>query len=661
MSINNIPYQSFCWVIGTTSFRTAKLNLKVEQQLLLLDEFQDKYNGKKKAWEWNNETQSAFYDFMKDRKFLVGDAPRKDKDAREKTSGLVDIGLIHANRTITEVGYKLLDITRSGNYKTDNHFNIDKDSYIYFKQLLKTAIKVNGKMVRPYYILAKILVEIGNLTFDEFRYLLPLAISNESTNIIIARIKEIRNKEKTIEDIIFEDLMLMDNYKLAYSTLLENRVTEDLICLIGMNRKSRKYDKPYYYLYKRILDVFINKKYDKVYDLYLASKKINQKPGALWRNLLFNTPRSRSIRDNGINSVNENNPFFECKLESEVKEIFFKYLHVFKAMATLSDYFDLNRRYFNLSDTLIFEDQIVRFDIIPKYFFEMCIDDIYSESFKESEHLEYCVDLEDISKGLAFDEEKIYTSISKDLGVTIQTAEEATTYIRDERYRRFNQLIDKKFSKPVLVELLSCFESRNDARIEELVTDEADIPTIFEYIVAIVWYKVSERHGNILDYMKLSLEANLLPKTHATGGYADIVYEYEACQTYPEHSLLIEATLADGTNQRRMEMEPVSRHLGDYRIKYSNPSDYSLFISTFLHKNVVADFRHRRDMPYFGNDDKLIEGMKIISLDTEALKKILNNGSNYKYLYGIFEKYHQSDMKMPVWHESLIKEATDAY
>lgn len=39
MTNKSIPYQSFCWVIGTTSFRTAKLNLKIEAQLLLLDEF----------------------------------------------------------------------------------------------------------------------------------------------------------------------------------------------------------------------------------------------------------------------------------------------------------------------------------------------------------------------------------------------------------------------------------------------------------------------------------------------------------------------------------------------------------------------------------------------------------------------------------------------
>lgn len=54
-------------------------------------------------------------------------------------------------------------------------------------------------------------------------------------------------------------------------------------------------------------------------------------------------------------------------------------------------------------------------------------------------------------------------------------------------------------------------------------------------ILGIIWYKVSERQGNILDFMKLSLEANLLPKTHAAGGYADIIYEYEACTSYPKN------------------------------------------------------------------------------------------------------------------------------
>ena len=74
-----------------------------------------------------------------------------------------------------------------------------------------------------------------------------------------------------------------------------------------------------------------------------------------------------------------------------------------------------------------------------------------------------------------------------------------------------------KKSKNKVQKILHCFEKRDDKRIEELVTYEATIPTIFEYILRIIWYKVSERQGNILDFMKLSLDANLLPKTHTAG------------------------------------------------------------------------------------------------------------------------------------------------
>ena len=78
----SISYQSFCWVIGTTSFRTAKLNLKIEEQLLLLEEFY-KTVSNKSAWNWNNTLQEEYYDFMKERGFLYGDARRKDKDASD--------------------------------------------------------------------------------------------------------------------------------------------------------------------------------------------------------------------------------------------------------------------------------------------------------------------------------------------------------------------------------------------------------------------------------------------------------------------------------------------------------------------------------------------------------------------------------------------------
>ena len=154
--MKELKYKSFCWVIGTTSFRTAKLNLKIEQQLRLLNEFHKNIN----PWEWTNSTQEKYYDFMKGKEFVSGDAIRKDKDAREKTSGLVDIGLITEDRLITNAGRELLKITSSGDFETNNVFNINRDSFIYLKQLLKTSIDVSGSIVRPFIAVVKCLTEL---------------------------------------------------------------------------------------------------------------------------------------------------------------------------------------------------------------------------------------------------------------------------------------------------------------------------------------------------------------------------------------------------------------------------------------------------------------------------------------------------------------------
>lgn len=658
MASKSIPYQSFCWVIGTTSFRTAKLNLKIEAQLLLLDEF---YNEviKKSNWNWNNELQEKYYDFMKNKAFLTGDAKRKDKDAREKTSGLVDIGLITEDRLITEAGRELLKITSDGNFETDNVFNINRDSFIYLKQLLKTSIDVSGSIVRPFIAVIKCLTELEFLSYDEFTYFVPLIRDDESAKQIISDIKLYREGKIFPEEIIYKMLMQMKNYKLAQEEFIASDVDENLICLVGMNRKSRSYDKPYYKLYENLKKVFLDG--ESIYESLLSStKNINQKPGTLWKSLLFKTTNISVVRKNGKSSIHKQCPFINCKNETELKEVFFKYLHVFKAMATLSDYFDLNRRYFNITDTLIFEDRMIKLDMIPKYYFKEIIDVLYAETFSRDDNLRADSPLETISEAFKLDISKVYAALSKDLGITIKSPEQAATYVNDERYRRFNTLVDKKFNDSVLIELLNCFETRDDKRIEEIVTDEAAIPTIFEYILGIIWYKVSERQGNILDFMKLSLEANLLPKTHAAGGYADIIYEYEACTSYPKHSLLLEATLADGNNQRRMEMEPVSRHLGDYRIRFNNPFDYSLFVSAYLDKNVISDFRYRKIIPYT-RDEETITGMKIISMDTDSLKKIIENKVKYKYLYEVFDKYHEMPLETVDWHDGMIKEATGEY
>lgn len=157
--------------------------------------------------------------------------------------------------------------------------------------------------------------------------------------------------------------------------------------------------------------------------------------------------------------------------------------------------------------------------------------------------------------------------------------------------------------------------------------------------------------------MKLSLDADLLPKTHAAGGEADIVYEYPETEYYPAHTLLLEATLADNTNQRRMEMEPVSRHLGRHLLRTGNLNSYCVFATTYLDINVIADFRGRKNMPFYDTQDytKSVDGMKIIPLQTSELIRIVNDNRKYYQLYGLFKYAFQSDLRPHEWYQKNIK------
>ena len=56
----------------------------------------------------------------------------------------------------------------------------------------------------------------------------------------------------------------MLNYKTALDYFIDNEVTEELLCEIGLNRKSRQYDKPYFKLYQALHRVFVLNDMDNV-------------------------------------------------------------------------------------------------------------------------------------------------------------------------------------------------------------------------------------------------------------------------------------------------------------------------------------------------------------------------------------------------------------
>jgi hypothetical protein len=634
--------------------------VRIERQLALLDEFWASSENAGLEWSGNRVLQERYYRFMQKHGFVDGDAARPDKDAREKTSGLTAIGLIDSKRKPTPAGTALLDISRRGDFNRDNLLQIPADSLIYLKQLLKTSNDVGGSIVRPFVVTAYALLRLEHLTDDEFTYLLPLCVTRESTETIIDAIENLRSGNDSIDAVITSRIMAMDNYKAALNYFLTERVTESVITTIGMNRKSgragkKAYDKPYFPFYETLRDIALNRNGEAVLKLYEQSHKIRNQPGTLWRQYLFRTTARRRLECDGLAALNDV-PLLYSSNENEFKRLFFEQMHLFKVRANLNDYADLNRRYFKTTDTVIFVDGKIELDMFPRCWMHSASDDLLSIAFTPADNLAENVDLSDISAFLAIDEQLLYVNLRQLYGVVAATAAEAGKVINDRRYERFNALIDARFDRSVLIDLFGNFERREDDAIRQAVTNNADIPTIFEYVVGIAWYLISDRRGDVLSYMNLSLEADLLPRTHAVGGSADIEYVYTRSAAYPAHTLLIEATLADGTNQRRMEMEPVSRHTGEYILSHGDTNAYCLFVSTFLNRNVISDFRNRRTYKYYGLHEKFVEGLKILVLATPELRIILEHGIGYDMLYSLFESAYRSDEPVPSWYEKEVVE-----
>lgn len=668
--IETLSYSSFFWSLGTTSFRTKEFNYSIEKQLACLDDFWKIPENSNQGWEKKYmapgqkdiyDIKNRYYDFMRERGLTVGDDSIKYKAAREKTSGLVDLGLINENHRLTEVGHRILEISQSEDYSSDNPLLISKDSYVYLKQLLKTFIKTDGVYVRPFVVVLYLLSKLDYLTYEEFTFLAPLCTSAEITEQMIKDISAIRRGEKSKEQIIVQVMMTKENYQKAYQVLMENEANEYIITQIGLNRKSRNYDKPYYPLYLLLKEIYLNKDYSKAHLLYKQTTAVSN-VGRYWRRYLFDTVSLVAIKKapwkHLLPSVFDN-----VTNEEELKTAFFQMMHLIKNLATLQDYFDLNRRYLNIANVMIFGDEQVKLDLVPKQFFASAIEELYLSAYTSSAELEHDCKMENICPALKFDKEDVVARLNEELGIELDNIDEAYSEVEKRRYDRFKTMVDTRFTDNDLLQLLDDFDSRNDDEISKKVTDNADTPTIFEYVLGIIWYKVSGYKGRILDYMKLSLDANLLPITHAAGGEADIVYEYAETKDYPAHTLLLEATLAESTNQRRMEMEPVSRHLGNHILRTNNKSSYCLFATNYLDMNVISDFRGRKNMFFYDTRDasRYVHGMKIIPLQTSDLRSILMTKRTYSELYPKYEKAYQKDAgMMPLyWYETCVKEKTD--
>ena len=669
-----ISYRSYCWVVGTTSFRTNQLNRKIELQLGYLDEFWTDRRFAAQSWSENDPLQGAYYKLLKEKEFVTGDALRPEKDAREKTSGLVELGLLNPERRLTGAGRKVLSISRAGDFSIDtsNMLDLPKDSYQYFLQLLKATKSFESGYVRPFvtflHVLNKVAPDGANrkyLTASEFANLLPMCVDAVTTQAIIETINEARHTGHPldVDSTIISVLMRMENYRKALAAFRSARtVDEDLICLIGINRKSgangvARYDAPYLGIFQALHEIVFQG---------VTSARLNAFVKALdscklkscWLRYFFDRDAGRRLPKDLSSVLRRDNAVFQANNEDEFRCAFFKVMHLLKAKATFKDYADLNRRYFRLTDIVVFNDEVVELDLLPKAFVEKIGSWLETEAFRDCGLLEQDVPLERIVAAAIPRKEELVVAATGRSMESVNASGGTRAVLKSERYSRFSTMLHQKFPVETIKKLLEMVEDRaNDAEVQKLVTDNADVPTIFEYIVGLAWYYVSGEQGDVLEYMNLSLGPDFLPKTHAGGGEADIVWQYSANPPHHDkHALLIEVTLAERDSQRRMEMEPVSRHLGYYLLEHpTEQHSYCTFVTTYLDLNVISDYRGKKHQTFYDPTDRnrRVDGMKIMPIDTKMLRQILERQLKYPSIYRTFEDHYNREGDPAAWLDDL--------
>ena len=203
---------------------------------------------------------------------------------------------------------------------------------------------------------------------------------------------------------------------------------------------------------------------------------------------------------------------------------------------------------------------------------------------------------------------------------------ELIIHFRNENDKRFKEMVQKKFPKAIVIRLLKDFVTRNnDSEIKKLVSENAPIADIFEYILGICWFYISEGKVNIRKSFKMSLDANFLPLSHAAGYQGDIELRYK------KKTVLLEATLMGKSTQKRGELEPVIRHTVNLTAEDNELSEprttQTIFVASELDDNVINIFRSTNFIElHHSVNNKTVNGVNIFALSITDIINILNEG-----------------------------------
>ena len=569
------------------------------------------------------------------------------KRGRTYTNALVKIGLVDEKRKITEVGEALLD----GDIKQDDIeklFNLSADNIIFLRQLLKLRVyeSEGENYIYPFRMGIYLLSKFDDIPQKEFCTILSLIRAGkkeEEYREILDKYKFVKNKNMSFGEYV-SGYIQEETSEIEFEE--KYRISKEKFEKYFLNRKSKDKIEDYFEFYEISLDFFENRNLE----TYKKLEKITKK-GSIKKAFGYNKVPFKFCKTLKEFFEENKKTIFKAENIEEFNKLFYELFRDSKNYDLIFEYNDMTIRTFNLSGIISFENGLVNLSYkwLSKNIFSEIIGmkKLSNEVVKDNFH-------KNISFSEIFDlsEERIESFIEK-LRKENNIPKEISIFehFSDKIDKDFEKKLEKRFSNDKVCSILNLFKNReNDEKISKEVTDNAKIPTIFEYMLAIAWHRISNKEFNLKKSLKLSLDGDGFPLSHAPGGDGDIIAEYS------DFDVMIEATLMDRNTQKRGELEPVIRHTTNLTIKNmeENKETYTFFVANELDMNVINIFRATSQIQLQStqNREKYTNGIKIYSLTIDKIVYLLENNINYKYfLNRVFENYSKIEFIGKNWCE----------
>ena len=238
------------------------------------------------------------------------------------------------------------------------------------------------------------------------------------------------------------------------------------------------------------------------------------------------------------------------------------------------------------------------------------------------------------------------------MGVT--SAKDAKDLLQDRKNAEFLQHINNKYPKEEIMEILPMFSDRcNDAEIKRRVNDNATVPTIYEYVIGIAWYYISNKCFDLYSSLNLTLNADFEPVLHAGKGEGDIIIDYDNI------TVMLEVTLMNKQAQKRGEWEPVLRHSLNLKAERDLKETITFFVADELDYNTVNIWRAVAAVSLESTKThQMVNGVVIMPFtNCDILKFLEKNVPHTKIISKVKASFATvpqiTDVK---WHEDIINQ-----